>query len=312
MKIIRGFANLNNQFTQCVLTLGNFDGLHLGHQQLINQLVTQGKKLNLPTVVMLFEPQPLEFFGSDKAPPRLTSFREKYLLLQSFNIDYLLVIPFNQHFANMGAVEFIEQGIIRQLNAKYVIVGDDFCFGIHRQGNVALLQDYAEKAFFELVCMSTYIIDQLRVSSTAVRKALANDDFNLASRLLGRPYVIQGYVVHGNQLARQLGFPTANIWLNRRNPAVHGVYFVKISDHYSRQQYYGIANIGIRPTVNGTTAILEVNIFDFSGNIYGHCLAIEFIEKIRNEFKFDSLTALQRQIAQDICIAKQIQAKFMQ
>ncbi|MBC9130458.1 bifunctional riboflavin kinase/FAD synthetase [Frischella sp. Ac13] len=312
MKIIRGFANLNNQFTQCVLTLGNFDGLHLGHQQLINQLVTQGKKLNLPTVVMLFEPQPLEFFGSDKAPPRLTSFREKYLLLQSFNIDYLLVIPFNQHFANMGAVEFIEQGIIRQLNAKYVIVGDDFCFGIHRQGNVALLQDYAEKAFFELVCMSTYIIDQLRVSSTAVRKALANDDFNLASRLLGRPYVIQGYVVHGNQLARQLGFPTANIWLNRRKPAVHGVYFVKISDHYSRQQYYGIANIGIRPTVNGTTAILEVNIFDFSGNIYGHCLAIEFIEKIRNEFKFDSLTALQRQIAQDICIAKQIQAKFMQ
>lgn len=312
MKIIRGFANLNNQFTQCVLTIGNFDGLHLGHQQLINQLVTQGKKLNLPTVVMLFEPQPLEFFGSDKAPPRLTSFREKYLLLQSFNIDYLLVIPFNQHFANMGAVEFIEQGIISQLNAKYVIVGDDFCFGIHRQGNVALLQDYAEQAFFELACMSTYIIDQLRVSSTAVRQALANDDFDLASRLLGRPYVIQGYVVHGNQLARKLGFPTANIWLNRRIPAVHGVYFVMISDHYSRQQYYGIANIGIRPTVNGTTAILEVNIFDFSGNIYGHCLAIEFIEKIRNEFKFDSLTALQRQIAQDICIAKQIQAKFMQ
>lgn len=312
MEIIRGFCNLSKHLNQCVVTLGNFDGIHLGHQSLISRLKQIGKEMNLPTVVMLFEPQPLEFFNSDRAPSRLTSFREKYLLIESLGIDYLAVISFNRYFASMSADQFIEQTLIKNLQAQYVIVGDDFCFGQNRQGNTTLLQHYADKSSFQLRCMPTYVINDQRVSSTAVRQALSNSDFNLAQLLLGRPYAIKGRVVHGNQLARQLGFPTANIHLNRKKPALHGVYLVKIKGNTLSHDYWGIANIGMRPTIAGNTAILEVNLFDFNQDIYGHCLEIVFVNKIRDEIKFDSLKALQAQIAQDVCIAKKIQAKFTQ
>lgn len=310
MEIIRGLYNTSHHFNQCVMTLGNFDGIHLGHQTLISRLKQVGKEKNLPTVIMLFEPQPLEFFNLAQAPSRLTSFREKYAFIQTIGIDYLLVIPFNQTFANMTPQVFIEQGLIQQLQAQYIIVGDDFRFGAKRQGSTSLLQQYADQRWFELESMPTFIIDRQRVSSTTVREALSVDNFELAKTLLGRSYTIQGYVVHGNQLARKLGFPTANIHLNRHKPALHGVYFVKVKDYCSSHYYMGIANIGIRPTINGKIAVLEVNLFDFEQDIYGHFLEIEFIVKIRNEVKFDSLSALQTQIKQDICIAQQIKAKF--
>jgi len=312
MEIIRGFCNLSKHLNQCVVTLGNFDGIHLGHQSLISRLKQIGKEMNLPTVVILFEPQPLEFFNSERAPSRLTSFREKYLLIESLGIDYLAVISFNRCFASMSADQFIEQTLIKNLQAQYVIVGDDFCFGQNRQGNTTLLKHYADKSSFQLTCMPTYVINDQRVSSTAVRQALSNSDFNLAQLLLGRPYAIKGRVVHGNQLARQLGFPTANIHLNRKKPALHGVYLVKIKGNTLSHDYWGIANIGMRPAIAGNTAILEVNLFDFNQDIYGHCLEIVFVNKIRDEIKFDSLKALQAQTAQDVCIAKKIQAKFTQ
>lgn len=310
MEIIHGLYNLCRRFNQCVITMGNFDGIHLGHQVLIERLKQVGQAKQLPTVVILFEPQPLEFFKPTEAPSRLMSFKEKCQFIQSLGIDYILVITFNQTFANMSAQAFIEQGLIAQLNAQYIIVGDDFRFGAKRQGDIELLQQYADKGSFGLENLSTCVINEQRVSSTAVRQALLDDNFALANMLLGRPYAIKGRIVHGNQLARQLGFPTANIHLQRKKPALHGVYFVKVMSDYFEHDYFGIANIGIRPTINGKTAILEVNLFDFDQNIYGQYLQVEFIEKIRDEAKFDSLSALQAQIEQDICIAKQIRAEL--
>jgi riboflavin kinase / FMN adenylyltransferase len=310
MKIIRGIDNLNNQFTQCVLTLGNFDGVHLGHQQLINHLIKQGKKLNLPTVVMLFEPQPLEFFCKQKAPARLTSFKEKMTLIEKLGIDYIIAIPFTQTFANMSAQDFIQDWLINQLKAKYIVIGDDFRFGRERKGDINLLQQYTDNYHLTVESMPTFVWNNLRISSTAVREALLNSDFKLAHCLLGRDYTIQGRVVHGNALARQLGFPTANIHLNRKKPALQGVYLVKVKNCCSNQYYHGIANIGIRPTIQGKKAILEVNLFDFSGDIYGQYLDITFIHKLRDEKKFASLADLKQQISQDICTATEISAKL--
>ena len=310
MKIIRGIANLNNQFSQCVLTLGNFDGVHLGHQQLINHLIEQGKKLNLPTVVMLFEPQPLEFFSKQNAPARLTSFKEKVQLIEKLGIDYIIAVPFTQTFANMSAANFIQDWLINQLQAKYIVIGDDFRFGHERKGDITLLQQYTHNNQFAVESMPTFVYNTLRVSSTAIREALFNSDFKLAHCLLGRDYAIQGKVVHGNALARQLGFPTANIHLNRSKPALQGVYLVKVRNYCDDQHYYGIANIGIRPTIQGKKAILEVNLFDFSGDIYGQYLDVTFVYKLRDEKKFDSLADLKQQISQDVCTAKQISAKL--
>ena len=310
MKIIRGIDNLNNEFTQCVVTLGNFDGVHLGHQQLINHLIEQGKKLNLPTVVMLFEPQPLEFFSKQNAPARLTSFKEKVQLIEKLGIDYIIAVPFTQTFANMSANAFIQDWLIKKLSAKYIVIGDDFQFGRDRKGDINLLQQYTQNNHFSVESMPTFVWNNLRISSTAVREALFNSDFELARCLLGRDYVIQGRVVHGNALARQLGFPTANIHLNRKKPALQGVYFVKVKNCCSNQYYHGIANIGIRPTIEGKKAILEVNIFDFSGDIYGQYLDVTFVCKLRDEKKFDSLADLKQQISQDVCTAKQISAKL--
>ena len=310
MKIIRGIDNLNNQFTQCVLTLGNFDGVHLGHQQLINHLIKQSKKLNLPTVVMLFEPQPLEFFCKQNAPARLTSFKEKVELIKKLGIDYIIAVPFTQTFANMLAPDFIQDWLINKLQAKYIVIGDDFRFGRERKGDINLLQQYTHNNQFVVESMPTFVWNDLRISSTAVREALFNSDFKLAHCLLGRNYAIEGKVVHGNALARQLGFPTANIHLNRKKAALQGVYFVKVKNCCSNQHYHGIANIGIRPTIEGKKAILEVNLFDFSGDIYGQYLDVIFVHKLRDEKKFDSLTDLKQQIAQDVCTAKQISAKL--
>lgn len=310
MKIIRGIANIKNQISQCVLTLGNFDGVHLGHQQLINHLITQGKRLNLPTVVMLFEPQPLEFFCPDNAPSRLTSFQEKVILIEKLGIDYIIAIPFNQTFAKMPADDFIQDWLINKLQAKYIAIGDDFRFGYERKGDINLLEHYAQTYGFAVESIPTFVFDHLRVSSTAVRKALFNNDFQLAHCLLGRNYAIAGRVIHGNALARQLGFPTANIHLHRKKPALQGVYLVKVKNSCSQQSYHGIANIGIRPTIEGKKAILEVNLFDFSGDLYGQYLDVTFVKKLRDEKKFNSLTELKEQITQDVCTAKKISAQL--
>lgn len=310
MKIIRGFYNFHHNFDKCVITLGNFDGVHLGHQALIKRLKHVGNEKHLPTVVMIFEPQPLEFFCRDSAPARLTSFQEKYLQIERLGVDYLFVIPFNQKIANFLAPIFIEQILIQKLQAQYVIIGDDFKFGLNRQGNATLLNKYVQQGKFEFESLPSYLLGEERVSSTAIRQVLAQSKFKNAQALLGRPYSIFGKVVYGNQLARTLGFPTANVHLHRKNPALHGVYFVEVTGQCLNEIKYGIANIRIRPTINGKHAVLEVNIFNFDQQIYGEYLDITFVEKIRDEIKFNSLEELQKQIKQDVCIAKQIQAKL--
>lgn len=310
MKIIRGIANLKNQFSKCVVTLGNFDGVHLGHQALISRLILQAKKRNLPTVLVLFEPQPLEFLTGDNAPSRLTSFQEKVKLIEKLGIDYLLAVPFTQTFAALSADSFIQDWLVDRMKVDYIVVGDDFRFGSSRQGSVALLSQYASKYNFTVESMPTFVHNHFRVSSTAVRQALLNNDFELAHCLLGRKYTIQGRVVHGNALARQLGFPTANIHLHRKKPALHGVFFVNVRHLCTDKYYEGIANIGMRPTINGKSAILEVNLFDFSDTIYGEYLEVFFVEKLREEKKFSSLETLKMQISEDICAAKQLSVRY--
>jgi riboflavin kinase / FMN adenylyltransferase len=310
MKIIRGIHNLPMSLKGCVLTMGNFDGVHLGHQSLIAHLKQAKQHYNLPTVVMIFEPQPLEYFQPDNAPARLTSFQEKYYQLQQLHIDYLLCIPFNHQVAMLSPDDFVQQWLINQLQVHYIIVGDDFAFGRKRAGDIALLTHYAKAGHFALNSLPTYYYQGQRVSSTAIRQALSLSQFDLAQQLLGRPYTICGKVIHGNALARQLGFPTANIQLHRLKPALHGVYQVEVVNHANNNSYQGIANIGVRPTIDGKCATLEVNIFDFNQDIYGQYLTVHFKKKIRNEKKFASVDELKQQIAQDVCIARNISAKF--
>lgn len=310
MKVIRGIGNIKQQFSQCVLTMGNFDGVHIGHQALISRLLQVGKARQVPTVVMVFEPQPLEFFSPERAPARLTAFQEKYEQLAQLGVDYLLAIPFNPSVAKIPAKAFITEWLLKYLHVQAVIVGEDFQFGAQRQGNVEFLSQLAEPLGFSVEIVYDRCLSGTRVSSTAVRQALQRSDFLFAQQLLGRPYTIEGKVIHGNALARQLGFPTANVHLHRKKPALQGVYLVKVTHLCRGQRDWGVANIGFRPTVEGTKAILEVNIFDFTADIYGTYLAIEFVSKLRDEQKFDSLEALKAQITRDVTQAKQEKVKF--
>lgn len=309
MKIIRGRQNLPSNIKQTVVTLGNFDGVHLGHQAILKTLKKEGVKTNAQTVVIVFEPQPLEFLVNDKAPVRLTSLREKYQMISEFGIDFLYVIKFNDFFSQTSATEFIEHYLIQDLKVKTLIVGDDVRFGNGREGNRALLDKYSKQ--FNVIQHKEQTYKSQRLSSSNVRHLLKQSDFKTASELLGRLYSIEGNVVYGNQLARQFGFPTANINMNRKNPALHGVYLVQSYHQESNQIFYGIANIGMRPTINGKHAILEVHLFDFDENIYGHHLKTTFIKKIRDEVRFDSLEALKIQIIEDICKAQKIQAELL-
>lgn len=290
--------------------MGNFDGVHLGHKVLLNQVHQTAMQAQIPSIALLFEPQPLEYFNKTISPARLTSFREKYLEIEQIGIDYLVCIPFNHYVANLTADYFVKEWVVNRLNAKFLIIGDDFRFGMNRQGTPALLHAYASSGHFQLDVIPPYKASMGRVSSTAIRQALSTANFALAEQLLGRPYTISGKVVHGKALGRKLGFPTANIPLRRYKAALNGVYLVEVNDKKTRKLYRGIANIGYRPTVNGKKALLEVHIFNFNEAIYGHCLQVRFLEKVRDEKKFSSLDRLKSQITQDVCIAQKISAKF--
>lgn len=310
MKIIRNIINLPKSFSGCVLTVGNFDGVHLGHKALLTYVCKIAKYHHLPSVVMLFEPQPFEHFYPMRAPARLTSFQEKYQKIKKIGPDYLLCIPFSKHVAHLTAEQFIQEWLLTCLKAKRLVIGEDFTFGANRRGNLDLLAQYAKNGAFALDIMPPYKQGSHRISSTAVRQALAAEKFVLTKQLLGSPYAICGKVVHGNALGRKLGFPTANIHLHRLKAALNGVYLVNVEDKRIKAQYRGIANIGYRPTLNGRKPILEVNIFDFDDDIYEHHLRVTFLKKIREEKKFASLDELKTQIAEDVCIAKGISAQF--
>lgn len=297
-KIIRGLHNLSPSATDCVATIGNFDGVHLGHQAVLSQLAMKGDTLGLPAVVITFEPQPNEFFAPDKAPARLSRFREKVEALRCYSIQQLCVLRFNKKLAEMTAQDFIQRLLVDGLNVRYLVVGDDFKFGKDRQGNFAMLQQAGKQHGFQVVNMHTFSIDQMRVSSTRIREALRGGDLILAEKLLGRPYRMSGRVAHGDKRGRTMGFPTANIHLHRRKVPLSGVYAVQLFG-VAGEPIQGVANVGVRPTVRTKKALLEVHLFNFNRDIYGEHVQVHFLHKLRDEQKFADLNALMKQIERD-------------
>lgn len=298
MELIRGAHNLLPRHRGCVATIGNFDGVHLGHQAVLGQLAEKAEALCLPTTVITFEPQPQEFFMGDRAPPRLTRLREKIHALRRFSVDRVLVLIFNERFANQSASEFIERILVEGLGVRYLVVGDDFRFGHRRTGDFELLQRVGMERGFQVVSMRSFLIDGERVSSTLIREALARGDLATAEKYLGRSYRMSGRVAHGDKRGRTIGFPTANIFLHRKVTPVQGVFAVEMYG-LEREPIHGVANVGNRPTVDGTRSLLEVHLFDFDQEIYGRHVDVEFRYKIRDERRFESFEALKAQIEQD-------------
>ncbi len=306
MQLIRGLHNIRPEDHGCVLTIGNFDGVHLGHCRVISALVAKAKILHCPAAVMIFEPQPQELFAPEKAPARLTRFRDKFNLLKKLGVDRLICVNFTTKFASISAQDFVEQLLVKRLGIKHLIIGDDFRFGKHRQGDFTLLQQASKQFSFGLSDTASYKLENCRISSTAIRHALEHDDLDSAAKMLGRAYSISGRVVHGDKQGRKLGFPTANVLLKRRVSPVSGVYVVKVvlpCKQYE-QPYFGVANIGSRPTVAGVRQQLEVYIFNFNGDLYAQAIEVILLKKLRNEQRFESLEALTAQIKQDSEAAK--------
>ena len=281
-------------------TIGAFDGVHLGHQSVIRLLLEKSVELGLPSLVMVFEPLPREYFAPLQAPARLMSFREKFRALEKLGVDRILRIRFTEHLQTMSAQEFIDQIFVHGLGAQYIVLGDDFRFGNDREGDLKLMQQQGERYGFEAVPTPTHSFEQERVSSTRIRQALAGANFAQAEKLLGRPYVISGKVVYGRQLGRTLGSPTANLELHRLRAPLSGVYAVTVSGA-GLENAPGVANVGTRPTVNDSIkANLEVHLLDWDKNIYGRGIEVTFCHKLREEQKFDSLDELRQNIERDI------------
>jgi riboflavin kinase/FMN adenylyltransferase len=298
MELIRGIHNIRTQHHGCVLTIGNFDGVHLGHQKVLRLVTEQARILGVPSMVMTFEPQPMELFTQHHAPARLTRLRDKFVQLSKLDVDRLLCVNFNDQFAQIEAEAFIHDLLVRRLGVKFLVIGDDFCFGKGRRGDFAMLQQAGEKFGFDVVNTQSFCVERQRVSSTAIREALAHGELSAAREMLGRHYSISGRVSHGRKLGRTIGFPTANIPLKRCVSPVSGVYVVKVSG-LAETPIGGVANIGHRPTVNGVRQQLEVHLFDFHGDIYGKQLEVALLHKLRGEHKFDSFDALKQQIELD-------------
>jgi riboflavin kinase/FMN adenylyltransferase len=306
MHLIRGIHNLPPHHGGCVATIGNFDGVHLGHQAVFRNLVEKARELGLPTVVITFEPQPQEFFAPEQAPARLTRLREKLRAMRDAGVKALLLLEFNRRLASMEAEEFVERILVRGLGVQFLFVGDDFRFGRGRRGDFRMLCDLGENNGFAVQNMHTFRLSEDRVSSTRIREALTQGDLATAALLLGRPYSICGRVAHGDKRGRTIGFPTANLDLHRRVSPVRGVFAVRVHG-LGDPARPGVANIGTRPTVNGDTRfLLEVHIFDFAAEIYGAHVEVEFCRKLRDEKRFASFEQLRRQISQDAWQARSL------
>jgi len=287
-----------------VLTIGNFDGVHRGHQALLKNLRAEGQARHLPVVVMIFEPQPLELFAPDKSPARLTRLREKLRYLAECGVDYVLCLRFDRRFAALTAQAFISDLLVDRLGVQFLAVGDDFRFGAGRQGDFLLLQKAGAEYGFDVTSTQTFCEGGVRISSTAVRRALAEDDLALAESLLGHPFTISGRVVHGDELGRTIGFPTANVPLRRQVTPVKGVYAVEVMG-LGEKPLPGVANIGTRPTVAGVRQQLEVHLLDVAMDLYGRHIDVVLRKKIRSEQRFASLDELKAQIAKDELTARE-------
>lgn len=300
---LKSLSEIPQDIGATVVTIGSYDGIHCGHQRIIKELVEQAQEQQLSSVVISFDPYPKEFFQGQRVP-RLMSWREKFLALQALNVDYFLTIKFDHQFSQMLAEDFVSEVLVNKLKAQKIIVGDDFRFGHRRQGDYKLLAQMGAQLGFSVEHAPTYEYLNERISSTRVRYTLQAGNMEVARDLLGHYYYLMGKVIHGDKLGRELGFPTANIDLHRRLVPLHGIYVVRVSG-IDACSYYGVANIGNRPAVQGTRVLLEVYIFEFNQQIYGQTIKVEFLHKLRDEENYASLELLKQAIAQDVKMAKE-------
>lgn len=299
MQVIRGFSQPSHD--RIALTIGNFDGVHRGHQAMLSRVSEAAEDLALPPAVLTFEPHPREFFARESAPPRLSTLRDKLERFASLGVARVHVARFDASLAKLSAEEFIDQILVSTLKVGWILVGDDFRFGHDRVGDLALLREKA--VTFSVEAMPTVAIDGERASSTAVRSALALGNVEHAAKLLGRPYTISGHVAHGDKLGRNLGFPTANVVL-RHKPALSGIFAVRVHG-LGDETRAGVASLGVRPTVKqGAKPLLEIFVFDFDEAIYGRRIAVEFLHKLRDEERYADLDQLTRQIRVDVAQAR--------
>ena len=302
MLVYRGYSPKAPGAT--ALTIGNFDGVHLGHRALLARLRETAQHMDLTPTVLTFEPHPRDFFAPESAPARLSTLREKLELLADAGVAQTCVIHFNAGFAQLSAEDFITRILVDSLRVRHLIIGDDFCFGADRRGNFALLRAAGERYGFAVEAIASVTQDGERASSSAVRAALADGNMDRAARLLGRPYSIDGRVVHGDKRGRQFGFATANIRIKHSNPPLLGVFAVEVGGLAGGAQR-GVANVGVRPSANTLPRpILEVHLFDFCADIYGAHLNVRFLHKLRNEVHFTDIAALRSQIALDVAEGK--------
>ena len=299
MELIRDLHNLKAVHRPCVATIGNFDGVHLGHQAVIKQLKQHAGELGLPAVVVIFEPQPMEYFAPDSAPARLTAFREKLELFDQYSVDRVFCLRFKRSLAMLPADRFVAELLVGRLGIHRVIVGDDFRFGKGRAGDFNLLSRLGREYGFDVIPTATFHCDGERVSSSRIRAYLAAGEFEQAARLLGRPYYFSGRVMHGDKRGTGLGFPTANLMLNRKKSPLSGIYAVCVHG-LGDAVYEGVASIGTRPVFSGRTELLEVHLFDFSDRIYGRRIRVEFMHYLRPEENFASTDALIEQMRRDV------------
>lgn len=303
MHLIRDISQLEALQQGSVATIGNFDGLHLGHQLIFKQLEERAEALKLPKVVISFEPLPIEFFSGHQAQ-RVYPFRDKVRYLSQLGIDYFLCLRFDEKLANMPPEQFIDELLLRMANVRHLVVGDDFCFGKKRQGNYQLLKETGNKHNMLVTNSLTHSDDTGRISSTRIRQHLNAGEINRANALLGRSYCLSGRVRHGDKMGRTIGFPTMNLRIQDNIAAANGVYSVLVTG-LKGKELKGVANLGNRPTVDGTETRLEVHLFDFDEYVYGEHINVELVSFIRPEARFENFQALTAQIAKDVIEVKQ-------
>ncbi len=313
MKVFRGLPNAEAR-RPCALTIGNFDGVHLGHRALLARVADAASRLGIDSAVMTFEPHPREYFAhlagdEGRAPHRIANLRDKLQALAQCDVDRVIVEHFSASFASLTPERFIKEVLVDGLHVKWLIVGDDFRFGAKRAGDLAMLTEAGRRYGFEVISLPTVMHDDTRISSSEVRAALAEGDFARAQDLLGHPYAISGHVLHGRKLGRTIGFPTLNLKIGHKRPAASGIFVVQVHG-LAERPLPAVASLGVRPTVEDHgRVLLETHLFDFSGDCYGKLIRVEFLKKLRDEEKYDDLDTLTRAIEGDANAARDF---FMQ
>ena len=305
MELVRGLHNLRERHRGSVVTIGNYDGVHRGHQHMLAAVRGHAKRLGVPATVITFEPTPREFFEGGTAPSRLMRLREKVEALPLYGVDRMVVLRFDRRMQGMGAQEFVERLLVQGLGVRHMVVGHDFHFARRREGTIATLRDAGARHGFEVEEVGQFLVDGERVSSSLVREALGRGDLARAEQLLGRPYRMAGRVRRGQQLGRKLGYPTANLALHRKVVPLWGIFAVRVSGA-GLVDHPAVVSLGTRPTINGTDPLLEVHVLDWEGDLYGRFLDVDFVQRLRDEKRFESLDALVAQMHRDAAQARAV------